>query len=129
KFHKNLPDTFLMMKNHHLSGTIYTGETTPAPLSSKLRNDFPEIEYVACTGGFGQHLVNRGTESSYENGLFAESDLFNILTFPARMGDPVSALNDPSSMVITESTAKKWFGDQNPMGKTVRLDNTYELQV
>lgn len=128
-FHRNLPNIFLMMKNQTMSGRIFTGEATPAPLATKLRGQLPDIKHIARVGGQGKKLFNPGEESVYENGLYADPDLFNIMTFPALMGDPVEALRDPSSLVITERTAKKWFGNNNPLGKVVHLNNMQDLYV
>lgn len=129
KFHKNLPGIHLMMKNQMLGGEIRTGDATPAPLSAALREQFPEISYAGCTGGRGEKLFNLGEESTYASGIYAEPDVFNIMTFPAVAGNPVEALHDPGSLVISESTARKWFGEADPLGKTVRLNNTHDLQV
>lgn len=129
QFHKNLPNIYLMMKNQTLSGDVFTGETTPAPLAATLRAQVPEAKYVARTTGPGQQILNSGKESIYVAGIYADPELFNMMTFRAIAGDPVEALMDPGSMVITGSAAKRLFGDEDPIGKIVRHNNTHNLQV
>ncbi|MEQ9439764.1 MAG: permease prefix domain 2-containing transporter [Cyclobacteriaceae bacterium] len=129
KFHQNLSDIHLMMRNQMLGGKLRTGDATPAPLSAALREQFPEIKYASCTGGGGEKLFSLGEETTYASGLYAEPDFFNMMTFPAIAGDPVAALRDPGSLIITESTARNWFDEEEPLGKMVRLNNTHDLQV
>jgi ABC-type lipoprotein release transport system permease subunit len=129
KFHNNLSGIHLMMRNQMLGGEIHTGRTTPAPLASELRERFPEIKFAACTGGGGEKLFNLGEKNAHAAGLYVEPDFFRIMTFPAVAGDPVNALRDPGSLVITESTARKWFGEEDPIGKMVRMNNANDLQV
>lgn len=129
KFHQNLSSIHLMMKNEMLGGQIRTGDATPAPLAATLRDQLPEIRYAACTGAGGQKLFSLGEKSEYASGIYAEPDFFNIMTYPAVSGDPVAALRDLGSLVITESTARNWFDEADPIGKMVRLNNTHDFQV
>ena len=129
KFNHNLDDIYILMKNQNMNGDIKTSRVTPGPLAATVRNDIPEIKYVVRATEGDQELIRTGDKSIYVNGIYAEPDFFNMMTFPAQEGNPVSALQDPSSAVITVSTAKKLFGKVDAMGKVFMLNNTHALKV
>ncbi len=128
-FHTNLPRIDLVMVNSKQSGEISTGQSTQAPLSAALRSDFPEIKYAAHISSRSRQMLKYGEKSLYERGMYSEPDFFNIMTFPAVEGDPVAALREPGSIVITERTAKKLFGTENPIGKIIIHNNIHHLRV
>jgi putative ABC transport system permease protein len=99
----------------------------PAPQGPAMKSDLPEVdEYVRVRSR--SYFVRRHTEAVEEQILFADASLFDVFTFPLLKGDPGTALADPSSIVLTESMALKYFGDQNPMGGrlAVRLTDRFE---
>lgn len=129
KFHTNLPNIHLILQNQTQGGITYTFEALPAPLAAALRAEIPEVKRAARFSWRGQHLLNVGEKAFYERGYYAEPDFFNIMTFSAVKGDPAAALQDAGSVVITERTAKKLFGDEEPIGKTLRHNNVRDLKV
>ena len=101
-----------------------TGEAwyplTPFPLAAALANDYPEV--LSAT----RVRTRRAYAVQYEDHLFdetrihrADSNFFNVFRLPFIQGDPKAALLEPSSVVITASIAKKYFGDDDPMGKVL----------
>lgn len=129
KFHTHLKDICLLMSNHELSGGTNTGRQTPGPLAASLRNEIPEVKYAARISQGGNELVNAGDKSTYEKGLYAEPDFFNMMSFPALQGDPVSVLREPGNAVITERTARKLFGEENAIGKILVLNNVTTVKI
>jgi predicted permease len=129
KFHTNLPNIHLILQNQTQGGVTYTFEALPAPLAAALRAEIPEVKRAARFSWRGQHLLNFEDKAFYERGYYAEPDFFNIMTFSALKGDPAAALQDVGSVVITERTAKKLFGDEDPIGKTLRHNNVRDLKV
>lgn len=129
RFHSNLSNIHLILQNQTQGGETYTFQSTPGPLAPALRTEMPEIERVTRTSWSGQHLLNLGDKSTYERGMYAEPDFFQIFTFPVLSGDPVAALRDAGSVVITERTAKKFFGQEDPIGKILRHNNLRDLKV
>lgn len=59
----------------------------------------------------------------------SDLSIFSLFSYQFIKGDPKTALDNPHSIVMTESTARKYIGDEDPMGKVLRLDNTYNFQV
>lgn len=129
KFHAHLPDIYRIMQNEKQGGEIATFQSIPGPLAATLRSEMPEIKYAARVSYPGQQLMNTGDKSLYENGIYAEAEYFKIMSFPAIAGNPETALLETGSVVITERTAKKLFGKEDPMGKVITHNNLHELKV
>ncbi|WP_343307384.1 ABC transporter permease [Chitinophaga niabensis] len=129
KFHAHLPQIHQIMYNHQIGGDIGTSRSVAGPLAAVLREDVPDIKYVSRTSYTNQQMIHAGENSFYERGFYAEPDLFRMLSFEAIEGNPVTALQDPGSVVITERTAKKLFGTESALGKILRHDNVRDLKV
>ncbi|MEO5685031.1 MAG: ABC transporter permease [Chitinophagaceae bacterium] len=129
KFHAQLPNLYLLMQNQQHSDGISTGNATPGPMAAALRNEMPETKYAARVAYFGNELTRAGDKTVYESGIYAEPDLFNMMSFPALQGNPAEVLQDASSVVITAAAAKKIFGNENPMGKTIVFKNENSFKV
>jgi len=102
---------------------------TPIPLTAALRKEVPGIRYAAHTDWMGMHGLVAGEHKIFLNGAQAEEQFFRIFPFPALKGDPHKALQQPYSIVLTESTAHSLFGTEDPMGKKVRVDNQQDFEV
>lgn len=96
---------------------------TPAwAVGAHIKREFPNEIEAAVRLGYNSMLVRRGDVKFQEdNTLYADSALFRIFDFPLLKGNPATALRDPYSVVMTETTAKKYFGKEDPLGKTVLL--------
>ncbi len=91
-----------------------------APIGDALQADFPEVEKVVQFSGQTSILLKQGDKRfQEENVFFMDSTAFDVFSWQILAGDPHKALKNPYSVVLTESTAKKYFGDQNPIGKTL----------
>lgn len=128
-FHKNLPDIYAVMQNVRQGGEVYTTKSVPGPLAASARNEIPEIKFAARVSYSGQHLISYQDKAIYEEGIYAEPDYFRIMTFPAIAGNPVAALKESNAIVITEKTAKKLFGNENPVGKIITYNNQQAVTV
>jgi putative ABC transport system permease protein len=110
------------------------GKTIDAPTPSLaapiLKNDFPEINKITRVYFAGRKLMASGQKRFYEKGIvFADADFFDIFTFPVLKGTSRNPLTDPNSLVLTSSAAKRYFGEQNPLGKMFLLDNQHVFHV
>ena len=129
KFNTNLRDIHLLMENQNMNGNIITHRQTPGPLAASVRSEIPEVKYVARTNQSGNELLRNGDKSIYFNGIYADPDFFKIMTFATVEGNPVAALSEPGSIIITESTARKLFGGEEPIGKMLVHNNLHALKV
>jgi len=90
-----------------------------------LKKDYPEVEtYTRIYNNTGSKLIKKGTSYINEDNVaHADSTFFDVFSFPAIAGDLHTALNDPNTVVITESTAKKYFGTTDVLGKTIETND------
>jgi ABC-type antimicrobial peptide transport system permease subunit len=102
---------------------------TPLPLTEVLRHEVPGIRWAAHTDWIGTHGLVVGEHKIYLTGVQAEEDFCRIFPYQALKGDVNQALKRPSSIVLTESTCKSLFGNEDPMGKKVRVDNQQDFFV
>jgi putative ABC transport system permease protein len=129
RFHTNLSRIHGILQHQTQGGVKYTFEATPGPLAAALRAEIPEVARAARTTWPGRQMIGVGDKSYYERGIYAEPDFCNIFQFQALKGDPVAALREPDAVVITEQTAKKLFGNEDPIGKTLRHADKRDLRV
>ena len=101
---------------------------TPLPLCEALKTDFPglEIIQVRSTENVISYKENTSTEKRFD---YVDPDFFKIFPFNFIVGDPHTALKNPNSVVITKEIAKKYFGNEDPMGKTIISENKTPLMV
>ena len=103
---------------------------TPMPLGKALHEQFPEIGKYTRIFFSDKELVAYKNKSFVESNLaFADSTFFEIFSFKILKGNPDHLLDAPHSIVLTESTSKKYFGDDDPVGKVLKLDNKYDFIV
>ncbi len=102
----------------------------PAPLAAAVLREFPEVEAAVRLRGQGNFIVSRGAQSFTESRfIFADASLFRVFTLPLRRGDPHTALAEPQTIVLSETTARKYFGVEDPVGRVLRLDNENDYRV
>ncbi len=106
---------------------------TPTAIVPLFAREFPEVEAAARIYPLGQYrdvVVRYGQQAFEEAGFFyADSTVFDVLTFPFVMGEPQTALIRPNTLVLTATTARKYFGEANPMGKLVQVGSGTDYEV
>jgi len=106
---------------------------TPPPWAPALKADFPEVKsFVRFKSPLVSWLISFDEEDKrfHEKGFyFADPDVFEMFDFKLLKGNIENALVQPNTVVITESTAKRYFGDRDPMGLVLRADNTYDFTI
>lgn len=112
-------------------GSVRHGFCTLAPsFVPLLESDFPEMEHVVRMLGSGNTMVSIGDNNFIEERFyFAEQDIFEVFTIPLIHGDPQTALKESGGLVLSESMVRKYFGDEDPMGKQMRIDRENLFQV
>ena len=113
---------------------MLTGERSavqPAVLFPKIMNDIPEFEKGFRIVGSDAYktLVSYKDKRFLENLYYADKEIFSVFTFPLKRGNPETALKDPFSIVITPSVARKYFGNENPIGKVLTTENKNDFKV
>jgi len=100
---------------------LFNWSSTSGAMAINILKDFPEVESAVRISG-ENFLVRRGEHKYQEkNAIMADSTLFQMFDFPLIHGNRRTALQEPMSVVLTQSTAKKYFGSSNPIGESVLL--------
>jgi putative ABC transport system permease protein len=104
--------------------------SAPAPLLEALENEFAEIEAGTRAIPGGQRILRWGERSFYERRiLFVDPEFLAMFHFPMLRGGSDGFRSDPRAIVLSQTAATKYFGAEDPVGKTLTLDNTVDLTV
>lgn len=95
-------------------------DVAPGALMPTLAQDFAEIESYAQLAVLGRADITYENNAFYESFLIADANLFDIFDFNFQQGDKISSFANPNSVVMTEDAASKYFGSEDPMGKTLQ---------
>ncbi len=136
RYHANADRIYRVTRNFLSpdgSVNLHLGHVAP-PFGPLLNNDFPEFEVVARTlqtrFTVAYNEGGREKKSSYEdNTFYAEPEIFKIFTIPVVEGNASKVLTDPFTLMVSERTAHKYFGNESPIGQTFRIGNNYDMTV
>jgi ABC-type antimicrobial peptide transport system permease subunit len=124
KFNLNAENIYRVEEDQFYSGEKYHVTVTPHPSGPVWKEKIPEIREQTRINRLPRILFRQNEIVFFESSVIAaDSGLFKVFTMPMVLGDPETALNSPNSIVLTEKLASKYFGDTNPIGKTLTLEN------
>ncbi len=129
RFHKNYSSIYRLYQSQQWTEGIGTGNSMPYLLKDVIKDKSSKIERVVMTNWGEGNLLQAGEKRLSKMGLSATEDFFNVFSFNMVKGDANTALSEPTFIVITESTAKSFFGDQDPINQLIKVDNGKELKV
>src|SRR5689334_3136253 len=128
-FHKNA-DRIAMARKHVLfNNEKSTQDATPLPLYYAFKSEFPEVKRASRMDWGGDYSLRVGDKKVKKNGKHVDPDFLEMFSFPILKGDINTALSDMNSVVISASTASALFGNEDPIGKNIKVDNEYNVQV
>lgn len=130
-FHAKKDQLYFIRENQKYDSYVATFGSTPALLAPAMKAEIPGIANVSRIGGENSaKLMSIGDKSMYATGGYVDSSFFTMFTLPFIEGNAAHAFSQLHSMVITQATAKKFFGvDENIVGKTVRIDNKQDYVI
>ncbi len=129
-FHANGNRIYRVLRLAYDNNQIRKIGVTSGPYKGALETDFPADVEEATRVMVNDALVTYGDKKFSEKKFyFADANFFSFFSFPLKQGDPSSVLKDPSSVVISEAMALKYFGQDNPIGKVIRCDDRYDFRV
>jgi len=136
-FHAKKDHTYRVMSVQYNPDGIDYESGVPFPTGASLRLDFPQLKQVAsiikADGtllSFNDDKTNSIKKFKEDDTYYTEPQFFNVFDFTWLAGDKKTALNDPNTVVLTQTEANKFFGDwKNAIGKTIKLQNKTDLKV
>ncbi|MBN2244986.1 MAG: ABC transporter permease, partial [Candidatus Aminicenantes bacterium] len=132
KYHKRYDRIFRII-NHQPEKNYMNSDSfawTQGPLAPTLMDRYPEVESAARINMFDNQLVVYGKDSFLlDDFYFADPEIFDIFSLELLLGNPETALNNPDSIIISEATAKRIFGNKNPIGEILKYENSKDLMV
>lgn len=129
QFHEKKDRIVEVWNKATFDGNLNCWNTTPKVLARTLERDFPEVEQSVRVDWNNDHLFSVGEKRITLKGSPVDSNFFQVFSFRLLKGQTSTVLNDQHNIVLTESTARKLFGDEEPMGKIIKLDNSDNFTV
>lgn len=121
RFHHQADQIYRVVGDLRSSTETLHWYETPGPLARSIKSEFPQVQKVARFIN-GSVLVQKGNIKFQEtHTIWADPSIFSVFDFPLRYGDPLTALNEPNSIVLSETAAFKYFGYSNPVGQHLLL--------
>jgi len=128
-FHENADRIAVVRKNTLFNNEKNTQIGIPLPLYDELKNNYPEVKRASRMDWGGPHSLMIGNNKFKKRGTYVDPDFLKMFSFPLVTGDMETALKDPNSIILTESLATTLFGKEDPIGKTIKIDNQFNIQV
>ena len=129
KFQKNYHSIYHVMANRDFNNEIFTDNSMVFPLGPELQNTYPQIKNAVVTSAQEPHVLSIGETKLKRNGYTVSGNFFDVFSWEFMRGNPTVAIDDPASIVLTTSAAKALFGNEDPMNKTVRIDDNADFKV
>jgi putative ABC transport system permease protein len=124
RYHEKADRIYRVVAQFDPGGEKRVAYTVP-PMAQAMLDELPEIEHAARLSLWPRNYLVRYDDKLFlEKGIiFADASIFDVFTIPFILGDPKSALVDPRTLVITKDIAHKYFGNENPLGKSLRFED------
>jgi len=129
QFHEKKDLIYEAWNRASFSGKLNCWNTTPKILSRTLEKDFPEVEQCVRVDWGSNFLFSIGEKRLTVQGRIVDSNFLQVFTFPLLKGNPATLLNDMHSIVLTEKLSEKLFGNEDAMGKVIKIDNKDNFTV
>lgn len=131
QFHVHIDDLYrVYWRMSYSGGQELITDNTAGPLAAEMKMEFPEVREATRFLDAGSRTVRYGDKFFNEHGFcFVDPSFPTMFTFPLKYGELNRALSDPFSIVLTEETAEKYFGDENPIGEFITVDNIHDFKV
>ncbi len=127
RFHEKADQIYRIERDIHYQGQDYLVPVSGAIYGPTIMNKFPEVLDMVRVDPQTVSVIDENNSRYNEYVVFTDASFFNVFTFPLVQGDPETALVEPNSLVLSQDAVKKYFGDQDPMNKILRLEYNDEF--
>ena len=130
QFNEHIDQIYMVNQDQNYSGEIYRVRVTPHPCAPVWEAEIPGITKTTRMVRLHKILIGVGENSYYESNIIAaDSGLFNIFTHKVLQGNVHAAIRNPHAIILTKKLAEKYFGKEDPIGKTIEWENTATFTV
>ena len=130
RFHQNIDNLYRVVIQNETSDQIIHQAVTPGPLAPALKNEFPEIIKATRCNNFGEWIIKKEDNIYKEkNVAFVDPDFLDMFSFPIVKDNGSPQLVEPFTMMLSENMAKKYFGDDDLIGKTILFAEKHSMQI
>lgn len=129
KFHTNYNSIYKIYANRDFNNQVFTDENMVLPLAGTIEKAIPQIKHAVVTTHRQEYILTYGDKKIKKQGYTAGDHFFDMFSWNFIKGDAATALHDAYSIVLTQSTAKAFFGNDDPVNKVIRVDNEYDAKV
>jgi putative ABC transport system permease protein len=130
KSHDKADRIYRVVAQGEMAGEAYSNAKIPASMTSILLSDYPEIENVVRFASDIFDMFRYKDIKFFEpHFLYADNSVFQVFSYSFIRGDMQTALKVPNTIVLTQETARKFFGEEDPMGKVIRFNDKADLTV
>ena len=130
KYHKNYGRIAQVWQHNTYNGVKTSGVANPHLMAEEIRNNFgSDFKYVLQSTWILSRILALDDKMFSKPGMYWEPQVIDMLSLRLLRGTTDQALKDPYSIILSESVAKAFFGDANPMGQTMRINNSSNVKV
>lgn len=123
RYHEKADRIVRIVENLRTENELLLQSTSSPPMGPNLLKDMPEVESYVRLQNWNLLAQRNGITYYERDSYIADSTIFKIFSFELINGDKQTALRDPYSIVLTETMAKRYFGNEDPVGQTIKMDN------
>jgi putative ABC transport system permease protein len=120
---------YLVMENQRNEGKLITSGYTPGPMAAAIKTEVPGIKNAARISWMMSQSFKLDDKQITEQGVYADTAILAMLNISFKYGEAVAALSQPQSVLISETMSRKFFGDKNPIGETLKADSKQNNSV
>ena len=129
KFHSNYSGIYKIYANRDFNNQVFTDQNMVLPLASTIEKAIPQIKQAVVTTHRQPHILSYGDKKIKKEGYTVGDHFFEMFSWKFIKGGATTALPDAYSIVLTQSTAKAFFGNDDPINKVIKVDNEYDAKV
>ncbi len=129
KYHQNYDKIGRGIQMQTQNGTVFTGQSMPIPIGEELKTKYGNnFKYLAMASWEWEHILSIGNKNLSKSGIYFDVDAPKILSLKMLQGTN-EGLKNPNSILLSETTAKAFFGEANPINQTMKIDNMMDVKV
>jgi putative ABC transport system permease protein len=128
-YHANHARIYQLFNQITVNGHLEAYDAQPSVLAPFVKASYPQVEEVNRLSGVGSFVLKHGDKRFESKGLLTDANFFKFFSYPFSEGNPATALAGLHNIVLTQQMAKKLFGNEDPMGKIVKIDSNANFTV